>query len=26
VWDNDGDMALLLTPNGAVAARERYRP
>ena len=26
VWNNDGDMALLLTPNGAVAARERYRP
>ncbi len=26
VWNNDGDMALLLTPDGAVAARERYRP
>jgi hypothetical protein len=26
VWNNDGDMALLLTPEGAVAARVRYRP
>jgi hypothetical protein len=26
VWNNDGDMALLLTPDGAVATRERYRP
>ena len=26
VWNNDGDMALLLTPNGAVAARTRYQP
>lgn len=26
VWNNDGDMALLLTPDGTVAVRERYRP
>jgi endonuclease YncB( thermonuclease family) len=26
VWNNDGDMALVLTPSGTVVARERYRP
>jgi hypothetical protein len=26
VWNNDGDMALLLTTGGAVASRQRYRP
>jgi micrococcal nuclease len=26
VWNNDGDMALVLTPSGTVMARERYRP
>jgi len=24
VWNNDGDMALLLSPGGAVVARQRY--
>ena len=26
VWNNEGDMALLLTPEGGFAVRERYRP
>jgi endonuclease YncB( thermonuclease family) len=26
VWNNDGDMALLLSPDGAVVARQRYGP
>ncbi|MEX1126203.1 MAG: lamin tail domain-containing protein [Acidimicrobiia bacterium] len=26
VWNNTGDMALLLTPDGGVTARQRYRP
>jgi hypothetical protein len=26
VWNNDGDMALLLSPDGVVVARQRYGP